>query len=115
MKFINLTPHDVTIVDGETKHTFPKQGLARVQTIPLNPTMLGGIPFFTTTYGGTEGLPEPQEGIIFIVSMVVAQANPERRDIVFPASDPANSVRDEKGNLIGFKALTRFPLVDKGK
>lgn len=106
--FMNLTPHSVTIFSGNSKFEFPKMGLARVATIPVDACEMNGVPFFITSYGETQGLPQPETGVTYIVSMVVAQANPFRTDLVFPASDPANAVRDGEGNLIGFKALTRY-------
>jgi len=45
--------------------------------------------------------PEPQEGTIFIVSALTAQAVPDRQD-VFIVDD---AVRDDQGRIIGARAL----------
>lgn len=62
------------------------------------------LPITKTKFGEVEGLPEPQEGIIYIVSNLVAQAVPDREDVFFPD----DIVRDEHGNVIGCRALGKI-------
>ena len=50
------------------------------------------------------GLPEPQEGVIYLTSTLVAQAVPDRTDVLVPA----DLRRDEAGRIIGCGALQRF-------
>lgn len=58
----------------------------------------------STSFGEVEGLPEPQEGTIFIVSALVAQAlRGVRDDLVIPD----DTVRDEQGRIIGCKSFAR--------
>lgn len=57
-----------------------------------------------TKFGEVEGLPEPEDGIIYIVSNLVAQAVPDREDVFFPD----DVVRDENGNIIGCRALGKI-------
>ena len=58
----------------------------------------------STSFGEVDGLPEPQEGTIFIVSALVAQAlKGVRNDLVIPD----DTVRDEQGRIIGCRALAR--------
>jgi hypothetical protein len=62
------------------------------------------LPVHQNSYGEVEGLPCPQAGYIFVVSMVVAQAVKDTRDDVFI---PDDLVRDSKGRIIGCKGLAR--------
>ena len=51
-----------------------------------------------------EGLPEPQENTIYIVSALVAGAAKDRDDLVVPN----DIVRDDKGRIIGCRSLARI-------
>lgn len=66
------------------------------------------IPINKTIFGEVQNLPEPEEGAINIVSSIVAQAiaatAPSRTD-VFIVDD---TVRDEKGRIIGARAIARI-------
>jgi hypothetical protein len=66
--------------------------------------MIGGIPVNKSKFGEVENLPEPQEGTIYIVSALTAQAVPERKDVYI--TDDA--VRDEQGRVIGCRALAHI-------
>jgi len=112
MEVVNLTPHDVVLVVGETRITIPSSGVARAReerTVvgELNLPNVGKVPIYSIAYGEPEGLPAPQPGVIYIVSAITAQAvkahQPERDD-VYVVSDP---VRDEQGRIIGARALAR--------
>ena len=99
-QFINLTPHDVVLYDrkdcivlpggkgygfsDENQKplplvTFPPSGeVARAtqQEEALPPVIGGGIeiPVSRMTYGAPVGLPEPREGVAYIVSALTANA-----------------------------------------
>lgn len=62
------------------------------------------VPITKTKFGEVEGLPVPEEGTIYIVSNLVAQAVPHREDVFFPD----DVVRDENGNIIGCRALGKI-------
>jgi hypothetical protein len=53
------------------------------------------------SFGKIENLPEPENGVIYIVSLPVAQAAKKRPD-VFTIGD---AIRNEKGQVIGAKTL----------
>lgn len=111
MDIINLTPHAINFVnnDGSPILTVEPSGqLARVtaKTVTLDTVPLGrinGIPVTTTEYSEVTGVPEPKEGTIYIVSSLVAQRCRDRRDIFIPNE----SVRDDKGRIIGCLSLGR--------
>ena len=106
MNFLNATPHAIDlIIDGE-KITIPPSGVVvrvatvreLVDTIPLGEKL---VPVNVVKSGLTLDLPEFQEDVVVIVSRMVAEAHPERHDLVFPES----LTRDNKGNVIGCNAL----------
>ena len=110
MTIINLTPHAINFVDetGCPLVTVEPSGqLARVtaKTITTGSITVGDVtlPVTGTTYGEVEGLPAPEEGTIYIVSSLVASRCPDRTDVFIPNE----SVRDEKGRIIGCKSLGR--------
>jgi hypothetical protein len=107
---VNLTPHTVRIVDDQKNviAEYPSQGSCRVKTAYQTTGTVNQVPVLKTTYGETEGLPDPAENTIYIVSMVVAQANPTREDLVCPNSAPDQSVRDEAGQIFGVKSFAKY-------
>jgi len=107
-RIINLTPHPVILVfdDGSTYEVPASGRIARVETvqevtgyITINEKQ---FPIMRQKYGEVKGLPEAQEGVLYVVSNVVAQAlGGKRPDVVVPA----DFVRDEQGRIIGCKAF----------
>jgi len=85
---------------------FPPSGIlprCRVETIPAGEILSseGIIPLTKTKMGEVENLPEEKEGTIYIVSRIVAEALPQRKDLYFPNE----SVRNEKGQIVGCRSL----------
>lgn len=107
MKIVNLTPHALNFIgaDDETVLTVPSSGVARAKQFrfDVGNVEAGGavLPVMHTTYGEVEGLPEPEEGTIYVVSALTAQAMPERADVYITD----NPVRDEAGRIIGCRGL----------
>jgi hypothetical protein len=98
MKFVNLTPHDITvIVDGKTT-VFPKSNtIARCETIREKYRVIDGITLYATRLGNATGLPPMEKETLFIVSALVKQREHERNDLV----SPGNLVRNQDGVVIG--------------
>jgi hypothetical protein len=105
MTLINATPHSITLVSREgveqdNRRQFlaetveilreiPPSGiLARVSMVNLPAGEIDGIAIESVTYGEIEGLPEPQEGLYYIVSGWVAAAAAEigRKDCLAPGA-----------------------------
>lgn len=103
IKIINLTPHDVNIVrgDGSKVKTFESQGVTRVSTTSKLKTRFNGVNIYTTEYGQVENLPEESDDTYYIVSMLVKQACPNRKDLL----SPSQLVRDTEGKIIGCLGL----------
>ena len=105
MKFVNLTPHAVTVMTDAGYFEFPPSGeVARVEARTVYTGHIGGVPISATEFGDVAGLPEPSEGTAYIVSSLVAQRVPERTDVFIPNE----SVRDEHGRIIGCRSLGRI-------
>ena len=99
-RFINCTPHDVVFhykKNGEVIVMKPSSTLIRVYTEFERSTNDDHI--YNKQKKVTIDLPEPTEGIIYIVSQVVFSMLPERKDLVFPNS--LHAVRDDNNKVIG--------------
>lgn len=111
MQIVNLTPHALNFVgeDGKIILTVePSGAIARVtaKTVTTGNIEVGVgvcIPVTATDYGEVIGLPASREGVIFVVSSLVAQRCHDRDDVFIPNE----SVRDEKGRIIGCRSLGR--------
>jgi hypothetical protein len=106
MNIINLTPHAINFVNAESQPllTVPASGtIARLSAKTVTVGEFDGIPVTETQYGEIVGLPEPQEGTVYIVSGLVAGQCKHRNDIFIPNE----LVRDSEGNIIGCKSLGR--------
>ena len=105
MKFINCTTHVLNIIanDGEVIAVPPSGQVARVSTVRKQVMSIGNIPVFSVEFGEVENLPEPEPETVFVVSALVAQRVPEREDVF----SPGELVRDESGQPIGCKGLSK--------
>lgn len=113
MKIMNLTPHALTIISGENNMqklvVEPSGIVARVAAHTEN---IGNIttddgftiPLTTTVFGQVEGLPAPEEGVVYVVSSLVAGRVPDRKDVFIPNE----SIRDDKGRIIGCLSLGKI-------
>jgi hypothetical protein len=104
---LNLTPHPLHLYqeNGEVLTIAPTAPAARVSSVTEKVFEIGGFPVTRTTFGDVENLPDPEEGTIFVVSMLVQQAANHRTDLYRPDTGPQNVVRDEEGKIIGVRAL----------
>ncbi|MBO8164674.1 MAG: hypothetical protein H0Z34_13315 [Brevibacillus sp.] len=108
MTIINLTPHDVHVYDAEGKtaiKTYPASGIvARVKSSTEIVGEVDGIAVAHITFGEIEGLPNPQPGTKYIVSLLVLQAvDGKRDDLIGPDTGPGSVVRDESGQIVGVR------------
>ena len=102
MRIVNLTPHEIRIGDVR----IPSAGLARCATVAV-PMYVRGcpVPVVRQRFGDVSGLPDPEDGTIYVVSMPVAQAIGIDRDDIFV---PGEQIRDESGRIVGCKSLARI-------
>jgi hypothetical protein len=98
-RFVNLTPHKVNVVTPDGKeYEFASEGVARIDETGYQVVRKhAGIEIRVTQYGGVVGLPEPQAGVLYIVSSMVRDRLPDRLDLVSP--DSGNTCLRENGNI----------------
>ena len=99
MKIINLTPHDISLMrNGQVVEIFPASKMpARVSVSAEIVGEINGFEIRKNVYGQVVNLPEREEGTVYIVSALVAQAAKGRDDIF--VTDGA--IRDANGKIIG--------------
>lgn len=104
---INLTPHPVRLrrVDGSELTLSACGEPARVSTIPVVGCVIEGMKTFKNIYGPITNLPDPEPGVVYLVSRVVAQAVGSRRADLYVPSD---LYRDQYGMIVGAAALEVF-------
>lgn len=106
---INLNKHTINVViDGEMAEIAPSGQVATVSVKSVQVGSVNGIPLFRSEYGDIVGLPEPQDGVLYLVNMLVGQRAASllgRTDLIGPDSGPS-AIR-ENGQV---KAVTQFVL-----
>jgi len=110
IKFVNLTVHDVVVLNekGERVVIPPSGQVARIKTKETYYKTVGGLQIFDQEVFEIEGLPEPKEGVFYIVSMPLRLAARElgRTDVLSPDTG-ATAVRNEKGQVEYVTRLVR--------
>lgn len=112
---INMTPHQINLnlSDGSEVVIEPSGVLPRVATDleDVDPVDMGTghVPVSISSLGKVSDLPEVVNGTILIVSRMVAEAVPARRDLMFPL----DLIRDSKGRVIGCSRLGQVPYTVK--
>ena len=81
MKVVNLTPYEVTVYDDDDVviKTYLSEGLARASHVDTPVDNVDGVLVVSTSYGEVIGLPEPAEGVVYIVSAITLNAAKARR------------------------------------
>ena len=102
VRFVNATPHAIALNNGEIFE--PSGILPRVsQTI----SEFDGDLIATQSFGKVEGLPEPETGVVYIVSAMVLTAASDRNDLVAPATNHKDTKRNEKGHIISVPGFVK--------
>lgn len=101
-KIVNLTPYTIVVQIGETKKSFPASGtVARVTSEMKEAGTIDGIPVKSQIFGEVEGLPEPEEGTVYIVfsELILSCAKAAgRADVVTP--NTTEGYRNEKNQIV---------------
>ena len=107
-RIVNLTPHAITIKTERATHTIPPSGtIARVETRERVTGKVFGVPVVTRELGEVTGLPDTQDGTVYLVSSMVVDAVKKacgRIDVFAPDTGPT-AIRDEAGHIV---AVTRL-------
>jgi len=115
MRIRNLTPHAIILVGPNNESvTLPPdpEGPARVSISrePDGEVQIDGVSWpvriSRTVVSAPANLPPRQDGVLLLVARAVAEAAPERDDLVIVDE----TIRDEKGRIVGARALARLVL-----
>lgn len=90
MRFINLTGHPVT--DTNTNTTFEPAGCVRTTGTTVRVYRANGIPVYRSIFTALDPLPDPVDGVCYIVSNLYLNTCPERTDVVAPGKVVRNEV-----------------------
>ena len=123
---INCTPHDMAIynisdliLNNGRLYLHEKAGMeypeplrvypaakepARMHFVQGDPGMADGILVFRWAPYGITGLPDAKPGTYYIVSKILAQACPEREDLIFPGT-LVYDAEDNVGGCIDFSRV----------
>ena len=106
-QIINLTPHSVFIMDkqGNTIKEFPSAGTARAISILTQVGLMDDVPLARQDYGEPEGLPDPEEGFLYIVNSVIVAAARRAGRTLKDLLVTAEPVRDRQGGIVGYRYL----------
>ena len=114
-KLINLTPHAITIrVDEADIIIEPTLPAARVNQKSYRAAGVWTennieIPVHVPIFQGVENLPEPQNGVIYITSMMVASSDiGKERDDVMGLDTGPTVIRDADGNIAAVRGLVKY-------
>lgn len=115
MKYINTTPHDINLMLETGNLVIQPSGLSfrvAADTEVVRTEQIEGHAVEVRTrvfhdvvvFDGEEEVPLPdeQEGVVYIVSRITAEALPERTDLRMVDG----TVRDESGRIIGCTGLS---------
>lgn len=108
MKLVNVTQHEIVIRTGEDEYiVLPPSGqVARLAVDQAVTGYVNGIPVAVTVFGNLTGLPDPEDGVIYVASTMVAQAASYagRDDVLSPDTGPT-AIKGEDGRV---KAVVRL-------
>jgi hypothetical protein len=101
MEFKNYTPHTVTLNNGRS---YESEGIARVAATFSEFTE----DVCSQEFGEITGLPEPEAGTLYIVSILVLQAGKAegRTDLVAPATGHPETIRKD-GFIVSVPGFVR--------
>ena len=104
MKFINLTQHEIN--EATTGLVVqPTRPAVRLDMATTTIEVIDGIPISRSEFVGTlTNLPEPQEGVMYIISALALNGVPDNRtDVVAPG----DAVRDKLGKVVACRGFRR--------
>ena len=102
LKIINATPHEIKMNDGRI---FEPSGILPRVNQTMSEFDDNGIAI--QSFGEVEGLPEPAPEVVYIVSAMVLSAAKDRKDLVAPATNHKNTVRNEKGHIVSVPGFVK--------
>lgn len=89
----------------EPVEVYPSKGVARAICTDKTVDRIEGHDIVTREYGPPRGLPEPQEGIYYIVSALVANAARQHGRTIHDLLLTSRQVRDMQDRVVGYAAF----------
>ena len=103
--FVNCTPHFITI---EGIGELPPSGiLPRVEALYGVSSPLNGVRVGKALKGSVTGLPDPVEGLSFIVSILVVDTLRGHRNDCYAPDTGSDAIRNEKGHIVAVRGLVQ--------
>lgn len=102
VSIVNATPHAISITNGQTFE--PSGMIARVSMTTSVVGEINGVEIKQNIPSGVEGIPAPQEGVVYIVSAMVL-SNSNRNDLVAPNTNEA--VRNSQGHIVSVSGFVK--------
>ena len=97
MTIINMTPHSI-VVDGMSKITYkPSGNVLRIGYESEELYTINGNIVERNVLSG-HNLPDPQDGVMLLVSAMILSTFPDRDDLLAPNTNKAT--RNENGHII---------------
>jgi hypothetical protein len=112
--FVNLTPHAVAVhrSDGTVIELPPSGMVARCATTDEVVDRIDGVEVHAMTLGDLTDLPDSQEGVYYVTSLIAAQA--ARRAGRTDVYAPGPAIRDPDGRVGGCRGGARPRARDPG-
>lgn len=112
-KLINLTSKPLTFVTAEGMQTIHPSGhTCRCKVDQHVIRTHAGVPVYQSVYGPVEGLPEPAEGVIYVVPTVVLHAleynGIHRQDVAAPGTGANDNCLREGGRVVAATRLVQL-------
>lgn len=112
LELINLTPHDIVLVDENNDPIITIQPSGKLARVSTSTEMVGvirvkgkRIRVTESEFGEVTGLPDPTPGVAYVVSLAVINALKKKRITRTDLFIPNESVRNDKGQVVGCKSV----------
>ena len=107
MTIMNLTPHAVNVLQDDGSYmTFESVGIARAEQTYEEVCVIDGIEFVKSHYGAPIDLPDPEDGVVLIVSKQTIEAAQGVGRTINDLVVPVDIIRNEKGQIQGCRKLS---------
>ena len=103
-KFVNLIGHDITISGYGTLSKSETPCFVKTQQRIIG--KVAGIPIAETQFESIENLPDPEEGVYYIVSRISMDFIPFSREDVFCVDTGPTAIRDDNGQVVAVTQLS---------
>jgi len=101
VSIINMTPHEINLFIEVGEINLPSSGTIRLEEKINIIGNIGGVPIIEKKFFAAKKLPPEIDGVYYIVSLIVAQTYPQRKDFLVIGE----TIRDENGRIAGCKSF----------